>query len=61
MRPEDYDAWYRTPRGAWIGETEYRLLWNLLAPRPGERLLDVDAVRVTSPGDLRRGFRNGPR
>jgi ubiquinone/menaquinone biosynthesis C-methylase UbiE len=41
MRPEQYDAWYRTPRGAWIGDVEYRLLVDLLQPRPGETLLDV--------------------
>ncbi len=38
---ERYDAWYRTPRGAWIGETEFRLLERMLAPRPGETLLDI--------------------
>lgn len=36
-----YDAWYRSPRGRWIGEVEYRLLQRLLAPRSGEVLLDV--------------------
>jgi SAM-dependent methyltransferase len=39
--PEEYDAWYRSPRGAWIGETEFRLLANALEPRSGETLLDV--------------------
>jgi len=38
---EEYDAWYRTPRGSWIGEAEYRLLYRLLAPAPGASLLDV--------------------
>lgn len=41
MTPKTYDAWYRTPRGAWIGEREYRLLRCLLAPPPGATLLDV--------------------
>jgi len=41
MTPEQYDAWYRTPRGRWIGENEYRLLEALLAPAPRESLLDV--------------------
>lgn len=41
MSPEQYDAWYRTPRGAWIGEIEYRLLCEALALLPGETLLDV--------------------
>jgi SAM-dependent methyltransferase len=41
MSPEEYDAWYRTARGAWIGETEHRLLREALAPLPGESLVDV--------------------
>lgn len=41
MNPNEYDDWYKTPRGSWIGETEYRLLHKLLAPSPGESLLDV--------------------
>jgi ubiquinone/menaquinone biosynthesis C-methylase UbiE len=36
-----YDAWYRTPRGAWIGEREFDLLHHALSPRSGETLLDV--------------------
>jgi 2-polyprenyl-3-methyl-5-hydroxy-6-metoxy-1,4-benzoquinol methylase len=41
MTAAEYDAWYRTPRGEWIGETEYRLLGKLLAARPHETLIDV--------------------
>lgn len=41
MSPVDYDAWYESPRGRWIGETEYWLLVRLLTPRPGDRVLDV--------------------
>ena len=41
MKPERYEAWYATQRGAWIGGEEYRLLDSLLAPTPGETLLDV--------------------
>lgn len=41
MNPADYDAWYDTPRGRWIGETEYALAARLLAARPGDTLLDV--------------------
>ena len=37
----DYDAWYDTDRGNWIGDTEYQLLLRLLKPRSGERLLDI--------------------
>jgi ubiquinone/menaquinone biosynthesis C-methylase UbiE len=39
--PAAYDAWYGTPRGAWIGETEFRLIMGLLEPEPGTRILDV--------------------
>lgn len=41
MTPAEYDAWYDTPRGRWIGETEYKLLHYLLDPRPGDNILDV--------------------
>ena len=41
MTPDEYDAWYRTPRGRWIGETEFRLISRLLDPQPGARILDV--------------------
>jgi SAM-dependent methyltransferase len=41
MTPDDYDAWYDTPRGRWIGETEFRLLRRMAALRSGETLLDV--------------------
>jgi len=41
MTPAEYDAWYRTPRGRWIGETEYRLLREMLAPAPCASVLDV--------------------
>ena len=41
MNPVEYDAWYATPRGRWIGETEYVLASRLLAPQAGDSLLDV--------------------
>lgn len=41
MQPEQYEAWYATPRGAWIGDVEYRLLDELLTPHSGETVLDV--------------------
>jgi ubiquinone/menaquinone biosynthesis C-methylase UbiE len=41
MNAADYDAWYRTARGAWIGEFECRLLQRLPQAEPGESLLDV--------------------
>ncbi|MDP2825234.1 MAG: class I SAM-dependent methyltransferase [Sulfuritalea sp.] len=41
MTPADYDAWYETPRGHWIGAREFALLAGMLATRPGETLLDV--------------------
>ena len=36
-----YDAWYDSPRGRWIGETEYALASRLLAAAQGSSLLDV--------------------
>ena len=39
--PAAYDAWYRTARGRWIGETEYRVLRRYLALRSGETILDA--------------------
>ncbi len=60
MNPADYDAWYGSPRGRWVGETEYALAARCLKTRPGDSLLDVgcgtgwfsrraaaDALRVT--------------
>jgi ubiquinone/menaquinone biosynthesis C-methylase UbiE len=41
VTPAEYDAWYDTPRGRWIGVTEYRLLRAALDLRSGERVLDV--------------------
>lgn len=41
MLPKQYDAWYNTQRGKWIGEEEYRLIVSMLAPLPSETLLDV--------------------
>ena len=41
MHPEQYDAWYQTRRGAWIGDLEYHLLDQLLTPHSGETVLDV--------------------
>jgi SAM-dependent methyltransferase len=41
MVPAEYDAWYDTPRGRWIGETEFHLASRLLAASPGETLLDA--------------------
>lgn len=36
-----YDAWYDTPRGAWIGATEFDLLHANLRPAPGASVLDA--------------------
>jgi len=41
VRPASYDSWYQTPRGAWIGEREARLLLSLARPVAGQSLLDV--------------------
>jgi len=39
--PADYAAWYRTPRGAWIGTTEFSLLRRLVDLGARETVLDV--------------------
>ncbi len=36
-----YDAWYDSPRGRWIGTTEFEQLAMALDAREGETLLDV--------------------
>lgn len=41
MDSEQYDQWYKTSRGSWIGQCELRLILDALKPRPGESLLDV--------------------
>lgn len=41
MQPADYETWYHTPRGDWIGTTEFSLLCDLLQANPAESLLDV--------------------
>lgn len=41
MDAAEYDAWYQTPRGGWVGDVEFRLLTEWLAPEKGETLLDV--------------------
>jgi Methylase involved in ubiquinone/menaquinone biosynthesis len=39
--PADYDAWYDTPRGRWVGDAEFDLASRLLDAKPGDSLLDV--------------------
>lgn len=39
--PADYDAWYDTRRGRWIGGREFAQLMRLLDARAGETLLDI--------------------
>ena len=41
MRAEEYDGWYETPRGRWIGKCEMDLLCKELRLLPGESILDV--------------------
>lgn len=41
MLAEDYDAWYCTPRGAWIGDVEYSLLRRMLAAEHHSSILEV--------------------
>jgi len=53
MQPEEYEAWYHTPRGAWVAEREFALLMQLLRPRPGQSLLDAGS----GTGQFSRRFR----
>jgi len=41
VTPAQYDAWYDTPRGRWIGNTEYDCIRSLLDLQPGDTVLDV--------------------
>src|SRR3990172_1358110 len=41
LEPAEYAAWYRTPRGAWIGTTEFALLRRLVDLGSRESVLDV--------------------
>ena len=41
LTPAEYDRWYQTPRGRWIGRLEYGAVRGLLKPHPDESLLDV--------------------
>lgn len=41
MNPADYNAWYDTPRGRWVGDAEYAMAARLLAGQAGDSLLDV--------------------
>jgi ubiquinone/menaquinone biosynthesis C-methylase UbiE len=38
---EQYDHWYKTNRGHWIGQCELELLFKALNPKRGDSLLDV--------------------
>lgn len=40
-RVADYDAWYHTLRGRWIGQTEFALVKSLLRPERNCSLIDV--------------------
>ncbi len=37
----EYESWYHTPRGRWIGDVEFRLVRGLLQPERGGTLLDI--------------------
>lgn len=39
--PAAYEAWYHQARGCWIGDIEFKLLYDMLQPRAGSSLLDV--------------------
>lgn len=39
----EYDAWYDSPLGTFVEETELELLFRVLAPQSGETVLDIGA------------------
>ena len=39
--PAEYNAWYHTPRGAWIADREFNLMMSMMQPPSGSSLLDV--------------------
>ena len=39
--PADYETWYATARGAWMGNREAEMLIRLGGIGPGDTLLDV--------------------
>lgn len=41
MTPADYDSWYDTPRGRWIGEREWALVRDALQLQAQDNVLDV--------------------
>lgn len=41
MTPDQYDAWYDTPRGRWIGELEWSAVRDALRLQPSDTVLDV--------------------
>lgn len=41
VNPVVYEAWYHTPRGAWIAQREFDLMMGLLNPVAGATLLDA--------------------
>lgn len=41
MNAAEYDAWYDSDRGRWVGEVEYSLIVKRLTTQAGDRLLDV--------------------
>lgn len=43
MDAAEYDSWYETPRGRWIGAREVALVIRALQRQSGESLLDVGA------------------
>ncbi len=53
MQPAAYQAWYHTPRGAWIAEREFALLMRLLQPCTGQSVLDAGC----GTGQFSRRFR----
>ena len=50
---QQYDAWFKTPLGAYVDVWEKRLTWNLAEPRKGETVLDIGVGTANYVSDLR--------
>lgn len=72
VTPEQYDAWYDTPRGRWIGDLEWTAVRDALRLQPRDTVLDIgcgtgwftrraESMGVRVVGTSRRRWSRRPR